>query len=120
LTWMPSFGGVRRNSSPKPLVILMVVDVEQDSFIFYFKVQCLLLVAAEDGPAAYVSFERHDLREDGTVQEDWVAADALICGDHNLRFGTVVLLSELIEGLRADEWLVRQDNEGGVYFGIQS
>ena len=33
---MPSFAGVRRRPFLKPLVILLVVDVQQDSFILYF------------------------------------------------------------------------------------
>ena len=58
---MPSFAGVRRRSFPKSLVILLIVDIQQDSFILYFKFCGLLGVAAEDGTAAYITFERHDL-----------------------------------------------------------
>ncbi len=36
-TWMPSFAGARRRSFPKPLVILLAVDIQQNSFILYFK-----------------------------------------------------------------------------------
>jgi hypothetical protein len=67
-------------------------------------------VVAEDGTAAYISLERHDLSKHGAVQQDRVAADALVRRDHNLRFAAAVLLGELIEGFGANEWLVRQDD----------
>jgi len=116
---MPSFAGVRRKRFLKSLVILLVVDVEQYSFILYFKLYCALGVAAEDGTAAYISFERHDLSKHRTVQQDGVAADALVGRDHNLRFAAAVLTAKLIEGFGANEWLVRQDDESGVYLRIE-
>ena len=76
-------------------------------------------VAAEDGAAAYVSLERHDLGKDRAVEQDRVAADTLVRRDDNLRLGAAVLIGELIEGFGANEWLVRQDDEGGVDLRIE-
>ncbi len=116
---MPSFAGARRRYCPKPLVILLIVEVEQDSFILYFKVYGALLVAAEDGAAACIPFERHDLGKDRTIEQDGVSAAALVGRDHYLRLGLAVLTAQLIEGFGANEGLVRQDDEGGVYLRIE-
>ena len=99
---MPSFAGVRRRLFPKPLVILLVVDIEQDSFILYFKFYGSLRVAAEDRTAAYVSLERHDLGKDRAVEQDGVAADALVGGDHDLRFGSAVADRRADRGFRGE------------------
>jgi hypothetical protein len=116
---MPSFAGARRRSFPEPLVILVAVDVEQDSFILYFKLCYVLGVVAEDGTAAYVPFERHYLDKDRAVEQDRVAADSFVRRDDDLRLRTAIVIGELVEGFRANEWLVRQDDEGGVYLRIQ-
>ncbi len=99
---MPSFAGARRRFFPKPLVILLVVDVEQNSFIFYFKLCCPLGVAPEDGTAAYVSFERHDLGKDRAVEQDRVAADTVVRGDDNLRLRATIVIGELSRGFRGE------------------
>ena len=116
---MRLFAGARRRLFPKPLVILLVVDVQQNSFILYFKLYRALRMAPEDGAAAYISLEGHDLGKDGTIEQDRVAAAPLVGRDDNLRLGVAVLTAELIEGFGANEWLVRQDDEGGIYLRIE-
>ena len=103
----------------KPLVILVAVDIQEDSFILHFQPYRPLLVAGEDGTAAYVSLERHDLGKDRAIEQDRVAADTLVRRDDDLRFGVAVPIGELIQGFGANEWLVRQHNEGSTYFRIE-
>lgn len=39
--------------------------------------------------------------------------------DDNLRLGAAVLIGQTIEGFGANEWLIRQDDEGGIYLRIE-
>jgi hypothetical protein len=117
--WMPSFAGARRRLFPKPLVILLVVNIQQDSFILYFKLCCSPGVAPEDGTAAYITLKCHDFGKDRAVEQNRVAADTFVRRDDNLNRGAAMSMGELIESFRANEWLVRQNNECGAYLRIE-
>src|SRR3974390_1615397 len=75
---------------------------------------------SEDRATPDVTSQRHDLGEDRAVQENRIAAEALIHGDNDLGVGLTVPIHQQSERAWLDERLVRQNDEGGVYFGRQS
>jgi hypothetical protein len=102
----------------EPVVIILIVDVEQDSRIFDFHFKYRVQVIGKDCPAAGVPFQCHDLGKNRPTEQYGVAAFALVGGNDNLRPGPMVSRHDLVEGLGPNEGLVPEDDEGGA--GLRS
>ena len=109
----------RLAKASQSFIVILIVDVEKNSYIVHFHLYDSLQVTPEDCPAADISVECHDLGKDRTVQENRVATKAFVQGNHYLRIGAAVPVDDLIECLRANEGLVRKDNQGGVRLRIK-
>ena len=110
-TWFPEIS--------QPFVVVLVVDVEENSCVVYLFIDDPVQVIPKDRSAADISPKRHDLKEDRTIQKNRIAAKALKYRYHSLRIGTPILISYSIERLRQNEWLISQDDQRGVYVLIQ-
>src|SRR5271156_6783132 len=69
---------------------------------------------------ADVAFQNQGLGKDRAVEEDGVAAFALIGGNDNLRLGPAVSLDDLMEGLGSKERLVSENDERCVDLWMES
>ena len=98
----------------EPLIIVLIVDVQQDSFIFYFQLFDGFRMLREEGAAAYIAFERHGFGEERPIEQDGVAAGAAVGGDEDLGAGSAVVVGQLGEGCGADQRLVGEDDEGSA------
>src|SRR5579883_443216 len=99
---------------PEPLIVIHVVDIKEDAFIFYLKLEKFVGMVRKDGPAACISLERQDLAEEGPVQQDWIAADSVVGRNHDPGGGMAIRIDDAVERSGLNKGLIAQDDQRGA------